>query len=108
MPRLLDAGPTSLPADRRTAPPASVRVLFTGWLSQWRSWAGRQRRELATGRWYERLESVVKTLEQHDDEYELVLGVGLLQWAAPGGAPIRRHLVTEAAVPALDRGTAEL
>src|SRR5689334_7237620 len=63
-PELLSTGPASVPADRRTRPPASVVVLFTGWLAQWRSWARGQRRVLATHRLYEKLERAAKTLEQ--------------------------------------------
>ncbi len=107
-PTLLDTGPAFAAAQRRTTPPVSVVVQFTAWRSQWRSWARGQRRLLAMRRLYEKLERVAKTLEQQDDQYELVLAVGLLQWATPGRERIRRHLLTEQAVATLDRDTAEL
>jgi outer membrane murein-binding lipoprotein Lpp len=107
-PELLELGPASDPFELRTEPPRSVVRAFAAWLAAWRSWVQEQERLRSQRVLYERLERAAKTLEQQDDEYEFVLGVGLLRWDAPDGEPLRRHLITEAVVPRLDRATAEV
>ncbi|WP_258341868.1 AAA domain-containing protein [Saccharopolyspora gregorii] len=42
-------------------------------------------------------------MEQHDDEYELVLAAGLVRWRTPDEQDIRRHLLVEQLVPSLDK-----
>ena len=71
--------------DGHVQPRAEVLHAFTRWHSQWTSWRRDQRRIQARRALYENLEQAAKTLEQHDDEYELVLGLGLLRWQAPDG-----------------------
>jgi AAA domain len=90
------------------APQAEVLQTFTRWHSQWTSWRRDQQRIQARRALYENLEQAAKTQEQHDDEYELVLGLGLLRWQSPDGEAIRRHLLTEVVAPRLDRVTAEV
>ena len=67
-----------------------------------------RRRSELTERVYAFLEGAAKDVEQRDDENELVLARGLVRWIAPGGRTIRRHVVTEQLVPALNRRTAEV
>lgn len=83
------------------------RPAYVRWLSLWRPWADaepdrRRRRDM-----YELLEHVVKTMEQLDDEFEFVLGVGWLTWQAEDISTIRRHLLVEKVDAQLSRsGTA--
>ena len=57
---------------------------------------------------YTFLEDAAKEVEQRDDENELVLAQGLVRWITPDGRTLRRHLVTEQMLPALNRRTAEV
>ncbi|MFC0530820.1 AAA domain-containing protein [Phytohabitans kaempferiae] len=107
-PCLLDVGPTSDAVEVRGEPPARVERAFGAWAQRWQSWRDNERRLRSVRVVYEALERAAKTMEQQDDEYEFVLGVGLLRWATPDGMLVRRHLVTETAVTRLDRKTAEV
>ncbi|MCE7002894.1 AAA family ATPase [Kibdelosporangium philippinense] len=107
-PVLIERGPAGAPADELREPPNSVVRGFTQWLSAWRSWSKEQVRERAKRQLYQQLEEAAKKLEQQDDEYEFVLAVGLVQWEAPDGEGIRRHLVSEPVLANLDRLTAEI
>ncbi|TDP97443.1 AAA domain-containing protein [Labedaea rhizosphaerae] len=107
-PRLAERGPSDAEVDEQTAPPNSVVRAFTLWLSAWRTWADKRRRTEGRRQLYEQLERAAKIMEQQDDVYEFVLGSGLVCWASPDGERIRRHIVTEAVAPKLDRRTAEV
>ncbi|MDO3685952.1 AAA domain-containing protein [Micromonospora sp. C28ISP2-4] len=106
VPRLLDAHGRS--EDSRGAPPGRIVRAFDAWLEQWQAWSDEAQRLHAVGRLYEQLERAAKTMEQQDDEYEFVLGIGLLRWTAPDGTRFRRHLMAEGVVARLDRATAEV
>ncbi len=107
-PRLLEIGPRATEPLARVSPPANVVAAFEPWLAKWRAWATEQRRQLAVQELYGELENAAKIMEQQDDAYEFVLGVGLVCWQSTSGDIVRRHLVTEAATPRLDRVTAEV
>ncbi|MFI6132793.1 AAA domain-containing protein [Micromonospora sp. NPDC051141] len=105
-PRLLDAHPNS--DDSPGPPPARIVRAFDAWVEQWQTWSDEARRLHAVGRLYEQLERAAKTIEQQDDEYEFVLGIGLIRWTAPDGTRFRRHIMAEGVVVRLDRATAEV
>ena len=107
-PALVDLGPASMDPADRAAPPNSIVRAFTAWKSSWQAWAGEQRRTEQRRQLYTDLEHVAKRMEQQDDVYEFVLGVGLVRWAGQDGNPIQRHLVSEPVVVKLDRATAEV
>lgn len=82
---------------KRGLPPAEVAGVeraYRRWLPRWQLWAAQEREKQRKRELYETLEHVAKTLDQQDDEYEFVLGVGLVTWQTPGGQTIRRHLLT--------------
>jgi hypothetical protein len=106
-PRLLDAAQPR-DDDSRGAPPGRIVRTFNAWAEQWQAWSDEARRLHAVRHLYEQLERAAKTMEQQDDEYEFVLGLGMLRWIAPDGSRIRRHLVAEGVVARLDRATAEV
>ena len=91
-----------------TAAPESVKREFERWLTAWRVWAQEARRVSRLQDIYDFAEKVAKAVEQRDDENELVLARGLVRWVAPDGRILRRHLVTEQMLPALNRRTAEV
>ncbi|WHT22157.1 AAA domain-containing protein [Crossiella sp. CA-258035] len=103
-PVLHGTGPADAEPGQRTEPPNSIVRAFSAWRSTWRAWA----RDQSSRTLYEQLEKAAKTMEQQDDEFEFVLAVGLVAWAAPDGDRIYRHLVTEPVRPTLDRATAEV
>jgi hypothetical protein len=107
-PRLLASGPRTADDIPHAPPPDSVIRAFDAWSSKYRTWKQEQWHVQRRKDLYEQLEQAAKVLEQQDDEYEFVLAVGLLRWHAPDGERICRHLVTEVAVPKLDRTTAEV
>ncbi|MCX5066043.1 AAA domain-containing protein [Micromonospora lupini] len=105
-PRLLSAPPQD--EDGRAGPPGRIVRAFDAWSEQWQAWSDETQRVHAVRRLYEQLERAAKLLEQQNDEYELILGIGLLRWTAPDGTRFRRHLATEGVVARLDRATAEV
>ncbi|MFY1573261.1 AAA domain-containing protein, partial [Verrucosispora sp. WMMD703] len=106
-PRLLDSAPLS-GDDSPGAPPGRIVRAFNVWAEQWQAWCDETRRLHAVRHLYEQLERAAKMMEQQDDEYEFVLGIGLLRWMAPDGSRIRRHVVAEGVVARLDGATAEV
>jgi very-short-patch-repair endonuclease len=108
LPGLLSAGPRTEEPSLRVPPPATVVAAFQTWLASWRRWAADHDRQREIQKLYSELERAAKLLEQQDDAYEFVVAVGLVCWRTPDGDDIRRHIVTEAATPRLDRVTAEV
>jgi hypothetical protein len=107
-PRLVDAGPLTVSSWERAEPPSSVTSAFARWSSTWTQWAQQQRLAQQHRNLYELLEQAAKLLEQQDDEFEMVLGTGLLRWQSSEGDLLRRHLLVETVVPRLNRATAEI
>ncbi|MFI1918669.1 AAA domain-containing protein [Nocardia sp. NPDC020380] len=87
-----------------------IQRTFDDWLRKWRSWAEAEQQCAPRRVLYEHLETAAKIMEQQDDEYELVLGIGLVAIPAEDESERRcRHLLTEQVVPSLDRtGTIQL
>ncbi|WP_405135724.1 AAA domain-containing protein [Nocardia sp. NBC_01388] len=88
----------------------SVQSSFEDWLQKWRSWAAEERLSASRRALYEVLETAAKTMEQRDDEYEFVLGIGLVTLPDNDESDGRcRHLLTEQVLPTLDQsGTIRL
>lgn len=59
----------------------------------WEPWAQERRRWDRTAFVYEEVDFMRRRLEEAEERFELLLGVGLLQWRDPSGATINRHLV---------------
>lgn len=66
---------------------------YAKWLPTWQAWAERERVRVRQQRLHRDLYSISTQLGQADDEWELVLGTGLLTWTAPGGVRVRNHLI---------------
>jgi len=60
---------------------------------QWQPWARKDSRVRPVYELYNELFSIHQVLQSRGDEFELVVGVGLLQWAT-GGRDVKRHLLT--------------
>lgn len=85
--------------------PAAETDAYEGWLPHWWSWAGRERGRLDHRRWHQGLRAVADRLSQQDDEFELVLGTGLLTWTSPDGVKVRDHLLAAPLRVQVDAGT---
>lgn len=88
-------------------PSREVVQLFERWLAEWRHWAQERLVAERIRPVYEFLEDAAKTIEQRDDEYELVLAQGLIRWTGPDGRRVRRHLEVEQVTAVLERGSAD-
>jgi very-short-patch-repair endonuclease len=107
-PKLLDVGPRTVEPSGRVTPPHIVVTAFESWVGKWRMWAAEHDRTQGVLAVYTELERAAKIMEQQDDAYEFILGMGLVSWRTPTGETVRRHLVTEAVTPRIDRTTAEV
>jgi very-short-patch-repair endonuclease len=71
-------------------------------VNQWEPWAKEMHRWQEVQRVYEDVDFMRRRLEEAEERYELVLGVGLLVWRDPTGATVKRHLLTAPAEISLD------
>jgi very-short-patch-repair endonuclease len=65
---------------------------FESWLPLWHAWAARDRQAAPFRRWYMALVGAAHLVAQQEDQYELVLGTGLLAWRTSEGTDIRNHV----------------
>ncbi len=65
---------------------------FEAWLPLWNAWAARDRKAAPFRRWYSALASAAHLTTQQEDQYELVLGTGLLAWRTAAGTDVRNHI----------------
>lgn len=75
---------------------------FELWLPLWHSWAARDRQAAPFRAWYSALAAAAHLVSQQEDQYELVLGTGLLAWRAPSGTEIRNHILTTRVLAIVD------
>jgi very-short-patch-repair endonuclease len=68
-------------------------AFYDRWAAAWGLWAEVDRRVSERRSWFDALAAVGRRLEQQDDVFELVIGTGLLSWAA-GGTTVRHPLLT--------------
>ncbi|MEO3791295.1 histone-like nucleoid-structuring protein Lsr2 [Nonomuraea sp. B10E15] len=78
---------------------------YAKWLPAWQAWAEHERVRVRQQRLHRELYSISTQLGQADDEWELVLGTGLLTWTAPGGIRVRNHLIATRLHPRIDPDT---
>ncbi len=85
-----------------TEAPSDVGRAFEEWLPLWRAWAVRDRQAKPFRHWYTYLVGAAHFVSQQEDQYELVLGTGLLGWRSPSGKEIRNHILTTRVVAVVD------
>ncbi len=61
--------------------------------AQWWPWAESDRRVQAVQRVYTQLFSIYQKQQRLGEQFEIVLGLGVLSWRMPDGHDIRRHLI---------------
>ena len=75
---------------------------FELYLPVWQSWASRDRKNKPFRDWYDNLRIAAQRTAEQEDQYELVLGTGLLSWRSPSGTEIRNHLLTTRLIAVVD------
>ncbi len=71
-------------------------------VNRWSPWAKEMRRWQEAQQVYEDVDYMHRRLEEAEERYELVMGIGLLQWRDPNGTAVKRHLLTAPAEISLD------
>ncbi|MFH1141979.1 MAG: hypothetical protein V1724_10065 [Chloroflexota bacterium] len=61
---------------------------------QWWPWAERDKKAREVQSIYTRLFSMYQKQQRLGEEYELIVGLGLLVWRLPVGDPVKRHILT--------------
>ncbi len=80
---------------RRIEEYPQIKELWESYIeSAWWPWAEVDRRLQAVQRVYTRLFSIYQKQQRLGEQYEVVLGLGLLSWKTSEGHHIRRHIVT--------------
>jgi very-short-patch-repair endonuclease len=72
--------------------PESVYRSFAQWLDAWRVWAENDQTIAPKRDWFDFLTRLARLLDQQDDDYELVLGTGVVSWA-PAEDQIRHPML---------------
>jgi len=62
--------------------------------SRWKPWAEQDRIDRKIKSTYETLFSIYQIQQRSGEQFEIVLGMGLLLWQPRDGARVRRHLIT--------------
>ncbi|MCS6952632.1 MAG: AAA domain-containing protein [Bryobacterales bacterium] len=88
---------------RRIDEQPHLRTLWDNYLrSDWEPWRQQYRQWKALNDIYERIDFMRRRLEEAEERYELILGLGLLVWRNPENTIIRRHVLTTRAEISLD------
>jgi very-short-patch-repair endonuclease len=75
--------------------------------TKWKVWAAEYRRAKTVQKTYSELFEMYQTQKNLGEEFETIIGFGLLNWETQNGQRVRRHLITVQASISLDpnRGT---
>ncbi|WP_082754120.1 AAA domain-containing protein [Mycobacterium sp. NAZ190054] len=85
-----------------------VTAAFEEWMTDWRLWAERERRDSVVRNIYKDLFTVHLTSTDHSEEYELVLGVGCLTWRPDDHEQVQRHIATAPVTVRFDENSGTL
>jgi very-short-patch-repair endonuclease len=92
-----------VPEERRLEDYPELQNAWLDYLvNQWEPWVQEMRRWQELQRVYEDVDFMRRRLEEAEERFELILGVGLLVWRDPTGATVRRHLLIAPAEISLD------
>jgi very-short-patch-repair endonuclease len=81
---------------------------FEQWITDWRLWADRERRDAAARDVYKELFELHLNSTDHSEEFELVVGVGCLSWRPEDHDQVLRHVATAPIVIAFDESSGTL
>jgi hypothetical protein len=80
---------------RRIEDHSEIRQAWTSYVEdQWWPWAENDRRNQKIQAVYTQLFTIYQRQQRLGEEYEVALGLGLLDWQPPDEWPIRRHILT--------------
>ena len=72
--------------------------VFEAWVTyletQWKPWADEDRKLQKVQKVYNQLFNTYQRQEKLGEQYEVIIGIGLLNWRSPRSGEIRRHVVT--------------
>jgi very-short-patch-repair endonuclease len=92
-----------VPEVRRLEDHPAVQDAWLDYLvNQWEPWVQEMRRWQEVQRVYEDVDFMRRRLEEAEERFELILGLGFLVWRDPTGTTVRRHLLTAPAEISLD------
>ncbi|HEY7225775.1 MAG TPA: AAA domain-containing protein [Micromonosporaceae bacterium] len=91
----------------RAEAPGILDSYYT-YLEGWKNWAARDRKHKPYRTWYNALAEAARLVREQEDQYELVLGLGLLTWRTPGGTVVRNHLITTRLIAVIDTAKDEV
>lgn len=81
---------------------------FESWMTDWRLWADRERRDSVVRDIYKELFAVHLSSTDHSEEFELVLGVGCLTWRPEDHEQVLRHVATAPIAIGFDENSGRL
>jgi len=87
-----------------------VNRAWNDFIRRWQLWSQQMDRWEQIHNVYEQVDFMRRRLEEAEEVYELVVGVGLLTWQEPSGVTVKRHLLVAPAEIDLDasRGVLEV
>ncbi|MGY4653781.1 AAA domain-containing protein [Mycobacterium sp. URHB0021] len=85
-----------------------VTEAYDQWLTDWRLWAERERRDAVVRDIYKELFAVHLAATDHPEEFELVVGVGCLTWKPEDHESVLRHVATAPVLIRLDENSGAL
>ncbi|MHC9290821.1 AAA domain-containing protein [Mycobacterium sp. LTG2003] len=85
-----------------------ISETFENWLTDWRLWAERERRDAVVRDIYKDLFAVHLKATDHSEEFELILGVGCLTWRPEEHEQVQRHVATAPVTIAFDENSGRL
>jgi very-short-patch-repair endonuclease len=92
-----------VPEERRLEHYPELQDAWLDYLvNRWEPWAQEMRHWQEVQRVYEDVDFMRRRLEEAEERYELILGLGLLVWRDPTGTTVERHLLTAPAEISLD------
>ena len=94
-------GPDGEPLERLTDRP-DLSAAWDAYLTHWLGWADRHAETRQSSNAYRNVYRAYKDQSTSGEQWEVVLGFGLLQWNPPNGPKVRRHLVTVGVAIGLD------
>jgi very-short-patch-repair endonuclease len=85
-----------------------ISAAFESWLTDWRLWAEKERRDAVVRDIYKKLFAVHLKATDHSEEFELVLGVGCLTWRPEDHEQLQRHVATAPITIGFDESSGRL
>lgn len=87
---------------RRIEDHPDIRLAFSGWVESWEAWCSREIADARARGFYNELFRVYIEQRNAPEEWELVVGVGVLGWLPDRQTPVLRHLLVHELVLEFD------